>query len=133
MIYKYIVWCCKKCLTLFVDRPTLLKHTCKNDNDINAKKYYICNHNDCYKCFQQSHELNRHKRLVHNKKIKCVHCKQKFSTKWHLNRHISNIHWDIYSSFKLKHKMVTQYKCITCNLFFKKSTELKEHNDKYHP
>ena len=165
-IQRHRLICCKSfflchlCLGIYKTKKDLMDHisttTSMINNNNNNQQIYHCGYNECNKFYKNLCELNRHIRLIHNKRYQCHYkqCKinnKTFSTKWHLLRHEKTHYSHLYElennnnkckycdkrfvdkyglrkHIKLQHELcVKQYVCKKCKKRLKTKTALKEH------
>jgi len=111
---------CLECNAFFEKQKHLTRHMRKHNGDT-----FDCP--ECDKKFFRKDHLKRHL-ASHAKErpFKCDYpnCNSCFKTQDHLIRHKK---WHVQKKKKLK-----QYKCVKCNLTFKKKSALKKHNVQEH-
>lgn len=140
---------CMYCSERFRRYSNLIQH--RNRVHLNkrpSKKDYVC---DCGEIYQTKAKLEWHQETHENKPKTCPHCRERFTHKNSLTRHIRLSHTDKYTFVKnktvkcpicqdtylsssIKAHMMThsiakkEYSCSICNKGFSTKWNLKQHN-----
>lgn len=105
---------CTKCEKQFSQRQSLSRHK----QSICGTVKFSCS--KCKKVLKRKDSLNQHMRLCKGKKeLKCQVCDKEFTYTWFLQRHI-----------KQSHTEKKSFKCLQCNLVYKREDHLKKHEMK---
>ena len=92
---------CGFCMMKFADWRYLRKHIKEQHKEISAEKQYVCR--KCHKRFDRKDSLQNHWKSHLDKKhrtlLKCSECKQAFTFKPNLRKHIVNVHGPLCLNF----------------------------------
>merc|ERR1712079_68344 len=85
---------CEFCMVSFSNLKSLQKHIKEQHKNAGVEKEYICKR--CHKRFDRKESLQKHfqthLRKTERKLFKCSHCKETFTFKFNMVKHILDVH-----------------------------------------